>query len=337
MACLFVVSIALAQRRLDIPTTESPEQFVTLGGWVRVDYSQAMPSGVTVHLETDQGLPVRDTPIDSSGYFEFVGLAKASYRLTVSASGFQPYAKDVDLRTVGNRLNISVELSPSNKPQSILPPAAPSFTDNDASRKARKEYEKGDRALQQGNLSEAQSHLEKAVNEYPCYARAQTALAVVRSGQRQFPASEAALKKALQCDADFLDAYMELGQLYYAENRYRDSAAVLQQGVRRSPDAWQFHYQLGASDYSLHQYADAEQEYLRAESLSASVPAEIHVKLADVYLKEAAYQKAYAEMQAYLRAEPHGRFAAELRSVSQRMEADHTVQADPSAGQSPKP
>jgi tetratricopeptide (TPR) repeat protein len=310
---------------------ESSEQAVTLGGWVHADYGQAIPAGVVVHLETDQGMPVRDQPVDSSGYFEFAGLAKESYRLTVSAPGFQAYQKDVDLRPVGNRLNISVQLSPSNKPKSILPAGATSFTDNNASRKARKEYEKGDRALQQGNLTEAQSHLEKAVNEYPCYARAQTSLAVVRSGQHQFSASEAALKKAMQCDPDFLDTYTELGQLYYDENRYQESVAILQQGLRRSPGSWQFHYQLGGSDYSLHQYAEAEQEYLRAESLNSLVPAEIHVKLADVYLKEAAYQKAYAEMQAYLRAEPNGRFAAKLRNVMQRMQADQTVQPDPPA------
>lgn len=335
-ACLGAANGALAQRRLDIATPESPEQFVTLGGWVHADYGQAIPSGVTVHLETDQGMPVREQPVDSSGYFEFVGLAKTSYRLTVSAPGFQAYERDVDLRPVGSRLNVSIELSPSNKPRPILPPAAASFTDNNASRRARKEFEKGDRALQQANLTEAQSHLEKAVNEYPCYARAQTALAVVRSGQHQFSASEAALKKATQCDPDFLEAYAELGQLYYSEDRYQESVAILQQGVRRSPGSWQFHYQLGASDYGLRQYVEAEQEYLRAESLSSLVPAEIHVKLADVYLKEAAYLKAYAEMQAYLRAEPNGRFAAELRSVSQRMIADHTVQASPAAAQPPK-
>jgi tetratricopeptide (TPR) repeat protein len=331
-ACLFTASAALAQRRIDsIPTAQSPEQLVTLGGWVHADYGQSLPTGVTIHLETDEGMPAREQPVDSSGYFEFVGLTRTSYRVIVSAPGFQSYHKDVDLRVVGNRLNINVQLSPANKSKLVLPATSPSFTDNKASRKARKEYEKGDQALQQGNLSEAQSHLEKSVNEYPCYARAQTALAVVRSEQRQFSGSETALKKAMECDPDFLDAYTELGQLYYDENRYQDSVAVLQQGARRSPGSWQFHYQLGASDYSLRQYAEAEQEYVRAESLNSLVPAEIHVKLADVYLKEAAYQKAYAEMQAYLRAEPNGRFAAKLRNVMQRMQADQTVQPDPPA------
>jgi regulator of sirC expression with transglutaminase-like and TPR domain len=83
-------------------------------------------------------------------------------------------------------------------------------------------------------------------------------------------------------------------------------------------------------------FTRAEQEYLKAESLSPSVPAEIHVKLADVYLKQSAYDKAYAEMQAYVRAEPDGRFAAKLKMVMHQMESDHLVTAvQPSRKDSP--
>jgi tetratricopeptide (TPR) repeat protein len=330
-ACLIAANAALAQHRFEPEQGASAEQMVTLGGWVHADYGQGIPAGVTVRLETDEGMAAGQQPVNSGGYFEFVGLKRANYRLTVSAPGFQAYEQNVDLRSVGSRLNINIQLSPANKSKSLPPPAASSFTDNNASRKARKEYEQGDRALQQGNLPEAQAHLEKSVNEYPCYARAQAALAVVLSKQRQLSASESALKKALQCDPDYLDAYTELGQLYYAENRYPDSAAILQQGVRRSPGSWQFHYQLGAADYRLHDYASAEQEYLRAQSLSSSVPVEVHVKLADVYLKENALEKAYAEMQTYVREDPSGPFAAELKSVMRRMESDRIVQTAPSA------
>lgn len=271
-----------------------------------------------------------DQPVNASGYFEFSGLAPAYYHLTVTAPGFQPYQQDVDLRSVGNRLSINVSLSPANRTRLLASLAAHSFTDDSAPRKARKEYERGAHAAQAGNLAAAQSHLERAVNEYPCYARAQTDLAAVLSERHQLSRSEAALKQATACDPDYLDAYSELGQLYYNESRYQESATALQQGLRRSPGSWQFHYQLGASDYRLREYPQAEQEYLRAESLSAAVPAEVHVKLADVYLRESRFEKAYEEMRSYVCAEPNGRFAAELKGVMARMEADHTVrQAQP--------
>jgi tetratricopeptide (TPR) repeat protein len=274
--------------------------------------------------------------VNASGYFEFVGLAKTYYHLTVAVQGFQLYQQDLDLRSVGDKLVINVQLSPALKTKAPAPAASPSFTDNNAPKIARKEYQKGQGALRGGNLSEAQSHFERSVEQYPCYARAQTDLALVLSEKNQLPASEAALKKALECDPDYLDAYNELGQLYYNEKKYRDSEAILQEGLRRSPSAWQFYYQLGGDHYHLGLYPKAEQEYLKAESLSSAVPAEIHVKLADVYLKQSAYDKAYAEMQAYVSAEPGGRVAAKLRNVMHQMESDRVVQAvHPAGAQSP--
>ena len=47
---------------------------------------------------------------------------------------------------------------------------------------------------------------------------------------------------------------------------------------------------------------------------------DLHVKLADVYLKEGAFDKAYSEMDQYLQADPEGRFAAKTREVMKRLE-----------------
>jgi tetratricopeptide (TPR) repeat protein len=325
--CFSLAKPALGQRRPPGEFAGSPQGTVILGGWLHADYGQTLPTGVTVRLETNEGMVGGEQTANAAGYFEFLGLAKTYYRLTVTAPGFQAYQRDVDLRSVGDKLVISVQLSPVLQSKAPSPVAPSSFTDSNATKNARKEYEKGARALRGGNLPEAQSHFERAVKEYPCYARAQADLAVVLSEQHQFPASEAALKKALECDPDYLDAYNELGQLYYNEKKYQDCEVTLQEGLRRSPSSWQFYYQLGTDHYHLGQYGKAEQEYLKAESLSSSVPAEIHVKLADVYLKQSAYDKAYTEMQAYVRAEPNGRFAEKLKSVIHQMESDHTVQA----------
>ena len=328
---------ALSQHRQVPGSVGSSESTVTLGGWVHADYGPDAPSGVTVRLETNEGIIGGQQPVNASGYFEFLGLAKTYYRLTVTAPGFHTYQQDLDLRSVGDKLVVNVQLSPASEPKSSQLPAAHSFTDNNASKKARKEYEKGARALRERNLAAAQGHLEKSVDAYPCYARAQTDLALVLSQQRRLRESETALRKSLECDPDYLDAYNELGQLYYIEKKYEESKAILQEGSRRSPGSWQFYYQLGADDYRLGKYNTAEEEYLKAESLTSTLPAEIHVKLADVYLKQSALDKAYAEMQAYVQAEPQGRFAAELKGVIRRMESDGVVHAAESHDAPPSP
>ena len=313
------------QHRIPSEPSEPLSRLVTLGGWVHGDYGEGLPADVTVRIETDEGMPGGEQPVNASGYFEFLGLKPAHYRLTITAAGFQPYQQDVDLSSVGNRLNINVQLSPEQGSQRAALSATPARTDSQAPKNARKEYEKAVHARGEGKSSDARSHLQKAVAEYPCYARAQTDLAAVLAEQHNFNRSEAALKKSITCDPDYVVAYAGLGRLYYNERRYSESISALQQGVRRSPGSWQFYYELGSSEYGLHDYAKAEQAYLKAESLGSALPAEIHVKLADVYLKEVLYRKAYSEMQAYLRAEPNGRFAPELKGVVKRMESDGTV------------
>ena len=43
--------------------------------------------------------------------------------------------------------------------------------------------------------------------------------------------------------------------------------------------------------------------------------------MADAYLAQKSYDKAYAKMQDYLRIDPHGRFAKKIRTTIQEMEA----------------
>ena len=329
---------AQGQHRPSTESTGSTQDTVTLGGSVQGDYGGSVTNGVVVHLETSEGMNCGDQPVNTAGYFEYVGLAKGYYHLTVTAPGFQTYQQDVSLGTVGDKLVINVHLSPAPTSKSLPPPVSSSFTDKNASNKARREYQKGSSALRDKNPSTAESHLRKAVAEYPCSVRAKTDLALLLSERQQFPASEAALRKARECDPDYLDTYNELGQLYFNEKKYAESQAVLKEGLRRSPQSWQFYFQIGADDYHLGKYAAAEKEFLKAESLNAALPAEVHVRLADVYVKQSAYAKAYAEMQAYLRAAPNGPYAVRVRSLMHQMESDGAVpSAQPATAQSSHP
>ena len=304
----------------------SSQQTIALEGWVHTENGRTISSGVMIRLTTAEGLTVVQQSPSSAGQFDFGGLAKIPYHLTVTADGFQAYEQELDLSHSGDKTILNVYLTPlrgTKQAGSELP----TFTDSRVPRKARKEFEKGKRALRDRNFSEAQAHFERAVEEYPCYARAQTDLALALTTQRDRSHAEAALKKAIECDPDFVDAYSQLGWLFNGGKQFSESARVLQDGLRRSPSAWQFYYQLGIAHYGLGDYNKAEEEYLKAESLNPEPPAEIHVKLADVYLKKSAFGKAYAEMESYLRAEPGGRFEVKVRELMKQLESAGLVRA----------
>lgn len=312
-------------------TPAASEGRASIIGQVRTDSGRVIPSGVKVRLETAEGEPVDQRPANSDGAFELENLPKVRYHLTVTAEGFLPAETDVDLSYASDRVIVNLTLTPIAKRKQFAA-ALPTLTEMQAPQKARKEYEKGSRALAERNVAEARAHFESAVAAYPCYARAQADLALTLTVQHELPQAEAALKKALSCDAGYVDAYPQLGQLYNLQKKFTKSEAVLQDGLRHTATAWSIYYQLGAAYYGARKYAKAEEAFLRARSLNSNPPSELHVKLADVYLKEGAYDRAYGEMEAYLQADPEGRFASKVKSVMQKLESSGGL-----ASQPPKP
>jgi Flp pilus assembly protein TadD len=304
-------------------------------GRVRMIGGGPIPDDVTVVLEQAEGVEVTRQLVGHSGTFEFPNLTGTVYRVIVTAKGFQTARWDVDMDYVASRYPDIYLVAQGQKKTDATLSSTASATDLAASRKAQNEYAKGHRALQDGNAKDARAHLEKAVAEAPCYARAQSALGVALAMQHEFAPAEAAFKKSIECDAGFVEAYIQSGILLNLEGKYADSKLNLQQGLGHFPSDWQLHYQLAVAYDGAKDYENAEEEYLKVQSINSTPPAEFHVKLADVYLKRKEFEKAYAEMQAYLRVAPNGEFADETKSLMRRMESAGVVRSSQAKANQP--
>jgi tetratricopeptide (TPR) repeat protein len=291
-----------------------------IGGYVRGPDGRALSAGVTLTLETEDGELVRRQSADQDGQFEFVDLRKMRYRLTVTAEGFQAMQQFCELRTPSARVLLNLFLTPMGGTKSEKG-LAPSLTDQQAPKKAREEYSKGIEAFAKEEYSSARSHLEKATTDYPCFARAQTQLALTLVYMGSSNQAEAPLRKSIECDPGYYEAHLVLGQLFNQEKKFEESEKILTEGLRLSPASWQLYYQLGVAHFGLRQYNKADLDYQKVLSFNPTPPPEYHVKVADVYLAQEAYDKAYAEMQAYLQAQPSGRFAEKMRKIIREMEA----------------
>ena len=303
------------------------QQKANVEGRVLTDQGVAVKSA-TVRLETDDGELVADQPVSTAGEFYFRFIPKKNYQLIVTAEGFQTYKERLNLGEGATEYNVMVNLTPIGKKPEGSPP--PSLTDTQAPAAARRDYQKGARALASRKLGDARKHLEAAVGAYPCYARAQTDLAMVLTEQKNFKGAEGALKKAIGCDPGYLDARLELGGLLNAEKRFGEAISALNQGVRQSPGSWQFYYQIGIADYGLKQYEAAEQQFKKAASLTPDPPGELKVKLADVYLKENEFSKAYAAMEDYLKVEPDGPLAPRIKEIMKEMQSSGVLKSESS-------
>lgn len=321
---LLTAAPARAQRlRPPLSTNEEHENGI-LDGRVQAVNGRAIATTVTLKLVTVAGEVVAETAASTDGQFEFSSLPHIAYVLTVSAEGFETTQQVADLGRSGGKITLNIILQPAPKaPPPIV--ASETLTDGQAPKTARKEFEKGEQALAKKDFNGARGHFDKAAKEFPCYARAQTELATILAAQGQNAEAETALKKALECDPGYADPYLQLGMVYNSEKHFQESIAEFTEGIRHAPSAWQFYYQMAVAHYGLNQFHDAEQDLLKARSFAPPVQDDVQVKLADVYLKEGQYDKAYAEMQASLAANPQGRFAKKIKDIMHQMESSGAV------------
>jgi Flp pilus assembly protein TadD len=297
------------------------KKIVVLAGQVRTSDGHAIHTGVIVTLESADHVPMATKQADSDGQFEFEIVPGDAVILRVSAEGFQTFQQRLDeVIFVQYRSVINVVLTPVG--QSKSEEAAPAvLTDQKAPQKARAELGKGVQALLKEKYSDARTHFEKAIAVYPCYARAQTELAIVLMPSGDFTQAESALHRSIQCDSGYHQARLVLGQLLNMQKRFGESAKTLSEAVRLDPNSWELYYQLGIADFGLGEYARAAEEYEEVLSFNPAPPSSYYARAADAYLAQKTYDKAYAKMQDYLRADPQGRFAEKIRTTVQEMEA----------------
>ena len=285
----------------------------TVSGQVVTEGEVAIPSGVTIVVEMQDGRRSAEIHPDAQGRFEIRDLIRRTYTMTVRAEGFHPQELFLDLKDGGDTpvmVQIILTRAPSTKPPSPIP----ALTDLSAPKNARKLFQQGVHFLQDHHVDEARAKLQKAIAEYPCYARARTGLASIEIAARDLDSAAANLREAVRCDPGFPDAGALLGKVLNNQKKFAESEEILKQGLRLSPDAWELYDQLATAHYNLGQYGKAQDEWLRVLALDPAPPPELHAKLAAVYLRGGARDKAYAEMQAYLRADPNGRFASAFRA-----------------------
>ena len=311
---------------------------VSVAGEVTTERDQIISSGASVTVERADGVPMAQQPVDSQGRFQIDNLPSGQkpYRLMVKAEGYYPIQQELDLRSAAGTVEIHVVLTSVSKmkqPDESLP----ALTDLSAPHNARKAFEKGMRALQTHQLPDARRDLSEAVAKYPCYARAQTALASVLIAKRDLTAAEAGLRKAIQCDPGFPEGFTSLGRLLNSEKKFAESEQVLQQGLRLSPNSWELYDQLAAAHHNLGSYSRAAEEWLHVMVLNPKAPTEVHAKLAAAYLQQGNSEKAYTEFRAYLRAEPEGRFAAQAKRLVQYIESSDALHTPADRAANPIP
>lgn len=281
----------------------------------RVTDSRGAAENVRVQLLADGDVPAGATYTDSDGHYTFYELATGTYYVVIEAEGYRPVHQraylDAPIRPTAT---VNVSLEPAAKRPSPSAQTVPGSTSNQElnakhptgafSPKALKEFDKGNREQQNGDLEAALAHYRKALELDPQFYPALNNEGTLLERQRKHREAAEAFSKAIAIGSDDSEGYINLGHVLYEEGQYQAAVEPLNQGLKRSPNSATGNFFLGSVYLKLQDTDKAEPLLRRACELDPEHLPAAHLQLANLYLKRREYFAARIQLETYLRQNP---------------------------------
>ncbi len=102
-------------------------------------------------------------------------------------------------------------------------------------KKAEKEFDRGDKALEKKNYPEARDHYQKAIDLYPSYDMAYNGLGATLAQMGNIDGARAAFEKSIQVNSKFAPGYRNLAQIAARDKDYVKAAGLLEQSLVLEP------------------------------------------------------------------------------------------------------
>ena len=200
-------------------------------------------------------------------------------------------------------------------PMDNAPGATISATTLAAPADARNAYEKGQKDIARGKLSDAEKELNKAVGIYPDFAAAWSMLGEVRRQQSNSSSAKEAYLRAISADPQFVSPYFGMAIVAVHEKNWAEvlkySGETLRLNVSLYPLA---HMYNGAANYYLGNLEAAEKSVRAFEKLDKDHHnPDSSLLLSNILLAEHDYAGAGNALEAYLKLVPNASNAPEIK------------------------
>lgn len=325
VAITFCQCVILAQVQSS-PTTSTVE----IHGQVRFVEGGAPAANVVVRLESfDGGGSISEAFTDRLGKFRFTGLPPAQYSVRVRQSGYRDAQQSIDMTTTSSGL-VLLQLS-RDAPASTTSPVTGSI-DAKVPAAAQKEFDKGTAALAEGGKEKTEFAVrcfEKAVSIYPQFVEARLKLGTAHMDLAEWEKAEKALLATIDVDEKAFNAFFALGEVYLRQNKTADAEKVLVKGLAIQDASYLGHLNLARVYWEkAREVKDLAQakpaleraydEVKRALTLNPDL-ATAHLLKGNLLLRVSRTADALVEFGEYLRLEPNGPFAAETRTLVEKI------------------
>jgi tetratricopeptide (TPR) repeat protein len=172
--------------------------------------------------------------------------------------------------------------------------------------KARKEFEKGSKALERKNWADARKSFQAAIGHYSDYDLAYNGLGVASTELKDKPAALQAFHRAIELNDKFAEAQRNLARILLSDHNYEEVAALLEQSLVSEPNnAWAL-TNAAYAELELHRFKQAAEHGLQVHALPHQGLANSHVIAAYALDALGQPQEATAQWKLYLKEDPNG-------------------------------
>jgi tetratricopeptide (TPR) repeat protein len=274
---------------------------------------------VVVALSDSEHVQIATQETSEDGEFRFGGLQRATYTVSVNASGYEPVALDIDISLVSDK-GIVIYLKPIAKKNS---PKASTISAHELSMPApaRELMDSGRKKLYQDKDSRgALADFQKAISDAPDYYEAyyQAAMADLNLGKRA--EAEASLRKSVEVSGDkYGESDVGLGTVMLDRGSFPEGEKLIRRGLQLKPDLWLGHYELGRALLNEKRISEAQVSAEQARQLAPSVPI-VYRLLSNIHLEEKNYPALLQDIDVYLKLDPNSPAGVRARQLREQVQ-----------------
>lgn len=287
------------------------------------------PRGRVVRAEGDQ--PIRHARVelvsastdswesrltDDEGRFDFPALEGVTYKVIVSAAGYQKLETTARIQRENGPLLL--RLRKAEDAATPIDNNVVSIQELRMDGKADRSFSKGTKLLSKGQAAQSLVYFNRAIAKDSTYYRAYHNLGLAHLRLGHMPEAQQALQRAIDLTGGgYAPSDFAMGMALCQADDYRGAERVIQKGLEIEPGSAAGKFYLAVVQFALNRLAEAEKSVEQALSRQGDLP-EAYFLLAGIHLREQNSPAVEQDLTEYLQLQPNGPQSDKARSLLAR-------------------
>jgi tetratricopeptide (TPR) repeat protein len=284
---------------------------------------------VVVNLYNSEHVLLETQATSDSGRFEFGGLRRAVYELSLDVPGFERVTVTVDVSMASDKGLALYLKSDKAKNETPRPPTV-SVHELSMPAKAREFMASGKKKLyQRKDPQAALSDFQHALSAAPNYYEAAYELAMAQLTLGAHTDAERSFRKSFELSAHtYADAAVRLGGLLLDRGDIPEGEQTIRAGVQLRPNLWLGHYELGRALLTENRLDESLVSAEQARALAPNVPI-VYRLLSNIHLQQRNYPALLSDLDTYLALDPDSIASQRAKEIREQIRQKVAAQSSP--------